>query len=182
MGERATSSRIVIVPYDPEWPAQFEQVAGELRAALGEPGARIEHLGSTSVPGLAAKPILDIDVVVESGAKVHGAIERLGAVGYLHLGERGIPGRHAFAWLSGAPPERHVYVCAEGAAPLIEHLGLRDYLRSHPADADAYGALKRDLAERFGEDRDGYTDAKDDFVRAILERVGAWKDIRRTAG
>jgi GrpB-like predicted nucleotidyltransferase (UPF0157 family)/chloramphenicol 3-O-phosphotransferase len=167
--KRTTTTRaaIVIADPDPGWPALFERLAEPVREALGGIGARVEHVGSTSVPGLAAKPIVDMDVVLASAADVQAAIERLRGLGYVYQGDKGIDGREAFLWPAGAPVH-HLYVVVEGNRPHAEHVRFRDHPRNSPDVARAYAALKRDLARRHGADRLAYTEAKTAFIAAAL--------------
>ncbi|MFE5408362.1 GrpB family protein [Microbacterium sp. NPDC056569] len=136
---------IVVVPYSDEWPRQFERVAAELQRALeGVPVLAIEHVGSTSVPGLAAKPVIDIDVVV---TREHAApaIAALVTTGYTHRGDLGVTDRESMA----APdddPRRNVYVCVEGTLHLRNHLAVRAVLRERTDLRDRYGAVKTELA------------------------------------
>jgi GrpB-like predicted nucleotidyltransferase (UPF0157 family) len=155
---------IVVVEYDERWPALFEALAAPIREAVG---ARVEHVGSTAVPGLAAKPVIDIDVVVPVERDVPAAVERLRGLGYVHQGDKGIPGREAFLWPEGMEPHQ-VYVVVAGGEPLANHLAFRDRLRADPALAARYAALKRELAARHGTDRLAYTEAKDAFVAEVL--------------
>lgn len=166
---QTTSSRspITVAEYDEEWPAQFEDIAGSVREALGDLGAIVEHVGSTSVAGLAAKPIIDIDVVLRSARDVPEAIERLRAIGYVYQGNKGIPGREAFLWPPASRPH-HLYLVLAGGQPLADHIDFRDYLREHPDVADEYASLKKNLARRYRTDRFGYTNAKDDFIATVL--------------
>lgn len=159
---------IEVADYDETWPMEFERLREHLQRALGPLATRIEHVGSTAVPGLAAKPKLDVDVVVASAADVDAAIERLAQIGFEHQGDLGIDGREAFKGPDGGA-RYHVYVCEEGSEPLRAHLAFRDYLRTHPQTAAEYAALKRDLAARFIADRDGYTRAKSEFIQRVLE-------------
>jgi GrpB-like predicted nucleotidyltransferase (UPF0157 family) len=161
-------SAIVIVDYDPAWPSRFASLAATVSAALGPVLVRVEHVGSTAVPGLPAKPIIDLDAVVRP-ADVPDAIDRLAAAGYAHLGERGVAGREAFAAPDGSAPH-HLYVCPIGSPALTDHLRFRDALRADGRLAAEYARLKRGLASRFGCDRDGYCEAKTGFIRAVLER------------
>jgi GrpB-like predicted nucleotidyltransferase (UPF0157 family) len=160
-----TRSPIVIADPDPGWPALFERLAAPVRAALAGLGARVDHVGSTAVPGLAAKPIVDMDVVVISRDDVPEAIERLRALGYVYQGDKGIAGREAFLPPRGAP-EHHLYVVVGGSRPHADHTRFRDHLRRHPEVAAAYAACKRDLAARHGADRVAYTEAKTAFIAA----------------
>jgi GrpB-like predicted nucleotidyltransferase (UPF0157 family) len=164
----ATRTPVVIADYDAGWPALFECLAEPVRAAVASLGARVEHVGSTSVPGLAAKPLIDIDVVVPSPADVPEAIERLRALGYVYQGDKGITGREAFLWPAGAPVH-HLYVVVEGGDPYTSRIRFRDRLRRDRGMAEEYGALKRRLADEHGADRLGYTDAKTAFITAALQ-------------
>ena len=162
---------IVIAAYDPDWPALFERLAAPLRAALADLGAIVEHVGSTAVPGLAAKPIVDIDVVVSGAAEVPGAIERLRRLGYVYQGDKGIPGREAFLWPPEAP-RHHLYVVVAGNAVHRAHLRFRDLLRDRPDLAGEYAELKRSLVPRHARDANGYTAAKTGFIdRALADRA-----------
>jgi GrpB-like predicted nucleotidyltransferase (UPF0157 family) len=166
---------VVIAAYDPGWPARFARLRDRLAAALGPLAVGIEHVGSTAVPGLAAKPIIDLDVVIATPADLAAVIERLRPLGYDHEGDLGVPGRDAFTSPPGSPPH-HLYVCPAGSPALDRHLALRDLLRSDPEAADAYADLKRSLAARFRDDRVAYTDAKSAFIEALLTarvRAGA---------
>jgi GrpB-like predicted nucleotidyltransferase (UPF0157 family) len=158
---------VVVVPYDAAWPATFESVRERIALVLGDLAVGIEHVGGTAVPGLASKPIVDIDVVIRPETDIADVAARLAPLGYVHLGDLGIAGREAFR---AAPdlPRHHLYVCAAGSAALHAHLILRDTLRADPALATAYGALKYDLAERFRDDRDSYTEGKTPFITSVL--------------
>jgi GrpB-like predicted nucleotidyltransferase (UPF0157 family) len=111
--------------------------------------------------------VIDLDVVVRSPEDVPGAIERLRRLGYAYLGDQGIPGREALLRPLGAVPH-HLYVVVAGSRPLLDHLRFRDHLRAHPQTAQAYAALKRELARRHTNDRVAYTDAKSEFVARVL--------------
>ncbi|MFL5952644.1 MAG: GrpB family protein [Gaiellaceae bacterium] len=153
---------IVIVDYDADWPDEFERLRARAASAVGKLALAIEHVGSTAVPGLAAKPVIDLVVVVASG-DVAAAIERLEEIGYVHVGDLGIDGRDAF----DPPPgetRHHLYVSPEGTEALRAQLAFRDALRRSPQLATDYEELKRELAVRFRDDRRGYTEAKTDFV------------------
>ena len=156
-------SPIVVTEYDENWPRRFEEHAEPIRAL----GYRVEHVGSTSVPGLAAKPVVDIDVVVNASDEVPAAIEALRSLGYVYQGDKGIAGREAFLWPPGARPH-HVYVVVDGSPPYLDHVDFRDYLRNHPETCEDYAALKIELAQRHVEDRLGYTEAKAEFVTGVL--------------
>lgn len=163
----SVSQPVVVSGYEPEWPERFRQIAEPVERALGEIALAIEHIGSTSVPGLAAKPVIDIDVVVRSAEEVPAAIERLRELGYVYQGDKGIPGREAFMWPPHAP-RHHLYVVVEGSKPHTDHVRFRDCLRGRPDLAHEYAELKRDLADRHGDDRASYTEAKADFIARVL--------------
>jgi GrpB-like predicted nucleotidyltransferase (UPF0157 family) len=165
-------SPIVVVDYDETWPARFAEVAHLARDAVADFGAEVEHVGSTSVPGLAAKPVIDVDVVVRSPDDVAVAIERLRSLGYVYQGDKGVRGREAFMWPPGTEPH-HLYVVVAGSQPHSDHVRFRDYLRQHPDVANEYAALKRSLAEEHRDDRLGYTDAKSEFVAGVLRAAEA---------
>ena len=160
---------IVIAAYDAEWPRQFAALAARLKAVLGTRALRIEHVGSTAVPGLAAKPIVDLDVVVSGAQDLAPAIAQLTAQGYVADGELGVPGREALRAPAGATPH-HLYLLVEGAAELRRHLAWRDALRADAALRDAYAALKHALAERHPTERAAYTKGKSEFIAAALAR------------
>jgi GrpB-like predicted nucleotidyltransferase (UPF0157 family) len=170
---------VIVVPYDPAWPVAFEQLRGRLAAALGDLTVGVEHVGSTAVVGLDAKPILDIDVVVRHADDFAPVAARLASLGYTHLGDLGIVGREAFR-ASPELPRHHLFVCASGAAPLQAHLILRDALRADPELARAYGTLKRDLAQQFRDDRDSYAEGKTAFITSVLldARAGRRRERR----
>lgn len=158
--------RVTVVDYDPSWPQRFWEERDRLCGALGEAALAIWHIGSTSVPGLAAKPVVDVLVAARSLEEVDAAEPRMRELGYECLGEFGIPGRRYFR--KGGDERTHqVHVFDAGDREnVIRHLALCDYLRSHEGTRDEYAALKRSLARRFPYDIEGYCDGKDRFARA----------------
>ncbi len=169
---------IQVVAYCALWPAQFAVLAGHLRGVLaGLPHVRVEHVGSTSVPGLAAKPVLDIDVVVD-GADVATAVAALQQVGYVHRGDLGVTGREAFV----APdddPRRHVYVCREGTLHLRNHLAVREVLRRREDLREEYGAVKVALAADPTMEIDAYLARKSDVLQKVLAESDLSAEERR---
>jgi GrpB-like predicted nucleotidyltransferase (UPF0157 family) len=160
------------LPYDPEWKIQFGLVRDMLAGALGEIALAIEHVGSTSVEGLAAKPILDLDVVIATRYDLPEVERRLVTLSFFHYGDGDIPGREIFRrTFEDEFMAYHVYVCAQDSVELSQHLAFRDWLRSHPEDRDAYGRLKTELAARFPHDIDGYMAGKHDFIQERLARI-----------
>jgi GrpB-like predicted nucleotidyltransferase (UPF0157 family) len=166
------SDPIIVEDYDPRWPERFELLRSRLSQCLDTLAAAIEHVGSTSVPGLAAKPIIDIDVVLHSAADIPQAITRLGILGYQHQGDLGVRGREAFRPPSKGIPH-HLYVCAPDSREYIRHIKFRNHLRANDEDALAYERLKRALAKEYRDNREAYNLAKTEFVEAILLRANA---------
>jgi GrpB-like predicted nucleotidyltransferase (UPF0157 family) len=164
-----------IVPYDPAWPARFAEEEERIYAALGGLVFAVRHIGSTAVPGLPAKPIIDILAGLPALENVPAAVPRLESLGYEYLGEYGIPERHYFRRPPGPAATRlfHVHMVQVGSPFWADHLLFRNYLRRHPEEAARYAALKQDLAARHGKDRDAYTADKTDFVQGTLERARA---------
>jgi GrpB-like predicted nucleotidyltransferase (UPF0157 family) len=171
--------QIVVVDYDPAWPEHFEHVRSRVWPAVADVALAVEHVGSTSVPGLAAKPILDITVVVPGQRDVPAVIERLATLGYKHCGDLGIEGREAFE-SPDALPKHHLYACPSDSLALANHLAVRKYLRTHPDAAREYGELKKQLAQRFSDDIDGYTEGKTDAILKMLRVAGFEQDSLKT--
>jgi GrpB-like predicted nucleotidyltransferase (UPF0157 family) len=168
---------IVVLDYDPNWPAWFERLGAHLRSVLGD-DARIDHVGSTSVPGLAAKPIIDLDVVVSSDREVGAVIERLESIGYRWRGDLGVVGREAFASPneSGLPPH-NLYVVVEDNRAHQDHWLLRDLLRSDAVSRERYAASKRANAESAERNMDAYVEAKADLLAELLTRARAERGL-----
>ena len=164
-------SKIIVVNYDPDWPAVFERLRPSIWPAVGDVASSIEHVGSTSVVGLAAKPIIDLVIVVPTASDMTRAIKRLADIGYEHRGDLGVPGREAFE-ASSRSPAHHLYACVEGNLGLRNQLTVRDRLRQAPELARAYGKLKKQLAARFPDDIDAYIAGKSDFILDILAEAG----------
>jgi GrpB-like predicted nucleotidyltransferase (UPF0157 family) len=164
---------IIIVDYDPRWPQMFREEKQRIEAAIGRWLAGVEHVGSTSVPGLAAKPIIDIMPALrslEDTPHIIGPMRRLGYQ-YFPEYEDDLPERRYFRRPAGQEfrggGTHHVHVVEATSGFWRRHIAFRDHLRAHPEAAAEYAALKRDLAARFGADREGYTEAKTDFIRGI---------------
>jgi GrpB-like predicted nucleotidyltransferase (UPF0157 family) len=162
---------VVVVDYDADWPRRFEELCARLSPRLADVAVRIEHVGSTSVPGLAAKPIIDVTVVVAARRDVPAAIDRLASLGYRHQGNLGIDDREAFDHPVNVP-RHNLYVCPEGAIGLINQVAVRDYLRAQPEASRRYGELKKRLAEEFPNDIASYVFGKTDFILDVLRRAG----------
>jgi len=165
---------IDVVQHDPAWAAAFAREAGALRRVFADALIEIHHIGSTSVPNLAAKPLIDILIVLretDTIARFSGAMEGLG---YRVRGEcldaevPGTPGRFYFSKDVGGVRTHQVHVCARGHREIIDKLAFRDYMRTHPERAAEYGALKERLARRHRHDNVGYMRGKDAFIKSVL--------------
>ena len=180
---------IVVSDYDPRWSERFEDLRQRLAPHVADLAVAIEHVGSTAVPGCAAKPIIDLDIVVSKDAVMPRLISRLNGLGYRHEGDLGIQGREAFQ----APPldpEHHLYGVVAGSKPHLDHVLVRDYLRQRPDEVQRYGAFKVALAQRFYADNEGrsaYSAAKSALVEELLARSYAaraagesWHEADRT--
>lgn len=179
-------SPVEVVESSPRWAEEFDVVAAVLRHALaGAPSAQVEHVGSTSVPGLAAKPVLDIDVVV-APADVGAAVSALEGLGYVHRGDLGVTGREAFRAPDTAP-RRNVYVATAGTTHVRNHLAVREVLRRRDDLREAYAAVKLALAADPAMDIDTYLAGKSEVLQQVLEASGEFTDeelraIRRLNG
>lgn len=160
-----------IVDYDPAWPQQATLELARIGAALGAIAVRLEHVGSTSVPGLAAKPIVDLQVSVTALEPHSAYVEPLERAGYLFVPFPDSPDYHFF----GKPPERprthHLHVCEAGSHEELRHLAVRDYLRADRAEAERYEAVKRESARRHPGDRVAYMEGKDAYVEELEQRA-----------
>lgn len=172
-------NKIVIEDYNPAWPQGFNELKLTIETALPNLFLSIEHVGSTSVPGLSAKPIIDLDIVIEDSSLFPQVSKNLEKLGYYYEGNLGIEGREAFArsdeyvpWIENNRVwmEHHLYVCPKDSKELKRHLAFRDYLRENPRAAYDYEQLKRKLAAS-EKDRVAYTAGKGDFVNSILRSI-----------
>ena len=164
---------VEIVAYDPAWPVWFTELGRELRAGLGEAALRIDHIGSTAVPGLAAKPIIDIQVSVADFEPLDAYRQPLERLGYVYRADNPERTKRYFR----EPPGRrrtHVHVRRAGSFSEQWALLFRDYLRAHPEVAAEYAAEKRRLALRFREDRHAYSDAKGPCVWEVIRKADGW--------
>ena len=173
--------RIVVEDYSRRWPEQFQTLSAVYANALHSLNCNIQHVGSTSVPGLAAKPVIDIDLIIDDRSKLAAGISTLSRLGYEHMGDMGIADREAFKRLSPKTPRdgsdrewpaHNLYVCIDGSVALRNHLALRDYLRANPLKTKEYGALKKNLAAENPFDMDLYIRNKTPFITEILKTVG----------
>jgi GrpB-like predicted nucleotidyltransferase (UPF0157 family) len=173
--------RDLLVPYDARWALAFQQLRHVLQECLHDVELDVQHVGSTAIPGMPAKPILDIDIIIDQPSLLPVLETRLKSMGYTARGDQGIPGRYAFrqpdASVPRSPSRRewmthHVYVCLADSLALKNHIHFRDALLADRALAEAYGRLKMMLAQKPGMDRDRYTRAKTEFVLQVLSVQG----------
>jgi GrpB-like predicted nucleotidyltransferase (UPF0157 family) len=162
---------VQIVPYDSAWPARFDEEQAALAVAIGDWAVGgVHHVGSTSVPGLESKPIIDILAGVRDLVESRSCFDRVAALGYIYAPYRA----SEMHWFCKPDPSRrthHLHLVPTDSSRFRDELGFRDYLRGHREVAKEYGALKRGLAKEFAHDREAYTAAKADFIRAALDRA-----------
>lgn len=163
--------RVVVQAYDPEWPRTFERIYDLVWPGVQHAAMSLQHVGSTSVPGLRAKPVVDACIVVASSRDIPHITKALAKIGYTSRGDLGVPERVSFKQPPGLP-KHHLYASPRNSLSLKNQLGLRDYLRTHPEAAREYGDLKEALAKRFPEDIDNYIAGKTDFILGILRQIG----------
>lgn len=174
--------KILILDYNPEWKNQFEELKNILTGYLNNLIIGIEHVGSTSIPGMKAKPVIDLDIIIENDDSIFKKnISKLEKIGYIHLGNMGITGREAFKRLDSTTPnlgsekkwfKHNLYLCKKGSVGLSNHLNLRDYLKENPKKVIEYSKLKQHLANKFPFDIDSYVDGKTNFIVEILNKTG----------
>ena len=169
------AQHIIVTDYNPLWARMFETEAVQIQNILGENCIAIHHIGSTSVAGLAAKPIIDIMPVVYRLEDVDKAAAEFEKIGYEYMGEFGISGRR---YLRKGGDERthqlHIF-SVKNAYDIERHLAVRDYLRSHPSACEQYANLKRKLAKQYPYDIEGYCDGKEEFVKQLEKEALDWK-------
>jgi GrpB-like predicted nucleotidyltransferase (UPF0157 family) len=163
----------MVLPYDRAWKTAFETIKGEIEAALGDLILGIEHVGSTAVEGLPAKPCIDLDVVIGDYAVFPGVVQILASIGYIHEGDLGIKGREAFRY-EDKPHlmKHHLYVCPRDSRELHRHITFRDFLRSSPQAAKQYGQVKEEAARRYPDNIDQYMQFKSACVEQLYEQCG----------
>lgn len=167
-------SEIVIQDYSSQWPLAFQELKLWYLSALGSLITDVQHVGSTSVAGLAAKPVIDMDIIIEDSQLLPQVIVILSQLGYQHRGNLGIAGREAFK-LEEDPnrwPKHNLYVCPANNIHLKNHLLFRDFLRNNPDTANRYGALKKELAVKYTGNIELYVEAKTAFIIDILRKSG----------
>ncbi len=165
--------RVVVESYDETWTSAFEEIKKEIESAVGDLIIGIEHVGSTSVEGLSAKPIIDIDIIIKDYSIFDAVVNKLNTIGYIHEGNLGIKDREAFKYSDKPHLQRHhLYVCPQQSEELHRHITFRDFLRSNPEAVKRYGAVKEKAAQLFPDDMDKYIEYKAPCVEELYEMCG----------
>ncbi len=167
------TERVIVLPYDPKWYDEFQKIKSYLEKALENSILEIEHVGSTSVEGLYAKPIIDIDIVIESYDKFEDVKFRLKSIGYYHEGDLGIKDREAFAYnQKNEFMTHHLYVCPRNSEELKRHIVFRDYLRTHEEDREKYSVIKLQAAIKYPINIDSYLEMKSPCIDEVYKKCG----------
>ena len=174
---------VFLMPYDPRWPGEFAVEASLVTGAMGNLLVEIHPIGSTAVPGLAAKPIIDLLAAVSDVSLLDEKTATMGALGYEAMGEFGMPGRRYFRKDDQNGCRIHqVHAFHAGSPQIARHLAFRDFMRAHPEFASQYEALKRNrLADQYPHDIGSYTNGKDDFIQEMDVKAAAWQKARAAA-
>jgi GrpB-like predicted nucleotidyltransferase (UPF0157 family) len=172
--------RVEVVPHNPNWRGAFESESKQIAAALDDNVVAVHHIGSTAIPTIHAKPIIDMLVEVREIAKVDERDSAMQALGYEVMGEFGIPGRRFFRKDNETGIRtHHIHVFEVNSAQVERHLAFRDYMRSHAEDAQKYSELKQELAKKYLNDIEGYVDGKDGFIKEMDKKAAEWRISQR---
>ncbi|MBQ2816947.1 MAG: GrpB family protein [Clostridia bacterium] len=167
------TAKVIVLPYDEAWKADFEKIKSELESAVGDLITGIEHVGSTSVEGLSAKPCIDIDVIIKDYSVFDLIVSRLALIGYIHEGDLGIKDREAFKYTDKPHLQKHhLYVCPEHSRELSRHIAFRDFLRSDPEAVKKYSSVKETAARLFPDDIDKYIEYKSPCIKELYKMCG----------
>ena len=168
--------RIQVVAHDPAWRGEFEAEARNITRALGDHVVRLHHIGSTAIPGIFAKPIIDFLMEVENIVELDDRSSVMEELGYEAMGEFGIPGRRYFRKNNASGVRTHqVHAFEAGSTGVERHLAFRDYMIAHPVEAQAYSVLKQKLAKEHPDDIEAYMDGKDPFIKEYETKAIAWR-------
>ena len=165
--------KVVVLPYDVAWQSAFEKIKSEIEEAIGNLILGIEHVGSTSVEGMSAKPCIDIDVIIKDYSVFAAVVEGLKGIGYIHEGDLGIKDREAFTYSGKEHLQiHHLYVCPNYSEELHRHITFRDFLQSNPEAVKKYSLIKEKAAELFLNDIDGYIEYKSPCIEELYKECG----------
>lgn len=167
------TKKVIVLPYDAAWKTAFEDIKREIQYALADLIIGIEHVGSTSVEGLSAKPCIDIDIIIQDYTAFDKIVKKLANIGYVHEGNLGIENREAFRY-SNKPHlmTHHLYVCPQNSKELHRHIAFRDFLRNNPEAARQYGQIKETAAQLFPDDIDQYMAYKSPCIAELYKKCG----------
>ena len=167
------TKKVVVLPYDRSWKYAFEEIKREIEDAIGDLIIGIEHVGSTSVEGLSAKPIIDIDVIIKDYSIFAAVVSRLEAIGYIHEGDLGIKEREAFKYSDKSYlQQHHLYVCPQQSEELQRHITFRDFLVNNPEAVKKYGAVKEKAAQLFPNNIEKYIEYKSHCIEELYKMCG----------
>ena len=167
------TARVIVTPYDVAWKSAFEDIKIEIESALGDLIIGIEHVGSTSVEGLSAKPCIDVDIIIKDYTVFDAVVSRLAAIGYIHEGDLGIKDREAFKYTDKPHlMTHHLYVCPQNSEELRRHITFRDFLRSNAEAARKYSSVKETAAELFPNDIDKYIEYNSPCIEELYKQCG----------
>ena len=162
------TAKVIVLPYNENWKADFEKIKAEVENAIGNLIISVEHVGSTSVVGLSAKPCIDIDVVIKDYSVFDAVVSSLAEIGYIHEGDLGIKDRHAFRYTDKPHLQtHHLYVCPQNSAELHRHITFRDFLRSNPDAVEKYSRVKETAAQLFPDNIDKYME----YISPCIEEI-----------
>ena len=167
------TKKVIVLPYDVAWKSAFEAIRAEIQTALGDLMLGIEHVGSTSVKGMSAKPCIDIDVVIRDYSVFDAVVQKLDAIGYIHEGDLGIQDREAFKYAD--KPHlmlHHLYVCPQYSEELRRHIVFRDFLRKNSEAVKKYSRVKETAAKLFPDSIDQYIEYKSPCIEELYKECG----------
>ena len=167
------TKKVIVLPYDVAWESAFEAIRAEIQTALGDLMLGIEHVGSTSVKGMSAKPCIDIDVVIRDYSVFDAVVQKLDAIGYIHEGDLGIQDREAFKYADKPHlMTHHLYVCPRDSEELHRHIVFRDFLRKNPEAVKKYSRVKETAAKLFPDSIDQYIEYKSPCIEELYRECG----------
>ena len=165
--------KVIVVPYDESWKSEFEEIKKEIEGTIGALILGIEHVGSTSVEGLSAKPCIDIDVIIKDYEIFEVIVAKLKSIGYTYVGNQGIKHREVFKYVDKSHLQKHhLYVCPQHSEELYRHITFRDFLRSTPEAVRKYGLTKETAAQLFPYDMEKYMEYKAPCIEELYEMCG----------
>ena len=165
--------KVIVLPYDKAWKSAFEEIKQESKSAIGDLIIGIEHVGSTSVEGMSAKPIIDIDVIIKDYSIFDSVVSKLETIGYRHVGNQGIKDREVFKYSDKSQLQKHhLYVCPQQSEELQRHIKFRDFLRNHSETVKKYSLVKETAAQLFPDDIEKYIEYKSPYIEELYKICG----------